>query len=138
MSRVLFMHHVSLLVTDTARALDFYHGILGLPVNDSRPDLGYPGAWLDVGRQQIHLLELVLPDDNRPGATHGGRDRHFALIIDDLDGLKAHLESCGIDYTESRSGRRALFCRDYDGNAVELIEQGNGESMQVGSGAIAP
>ena len=123
MSRVLCMHHVSLLVADTARALDFYYGVLGLAVNDSRPDLGYPGAWLDVGAQQVHLLELPDPADGESGAKHGGRDRHFALIIDDLDAFRTRLESRGIDYTVSRSGRRALFCRDYDGNAVELIEQ---------------
>jgi len=27
-----------------------------------------------------------------------------------------------VPYTLSRSGRRALFCRDPDGNAIELVE----------------
>ena len=122
MSRVLTMHHVSLLVADTGRALDFYHGILGIPVDDSRPDLGFPGAWLQVGAQQIHLLELPDTADSGAVAAHGGRDRHFAMLVDDLDGFRARLEARGIGCTLSRSGRRALFCRDFDGNAVELIE----------------
>jgi glyoxylase I family protein len=117
------MHHVSLLVADTVRALDFYHGILGLPVDDSRPELGFPGAWLQVGAQQIHLLELSDPVAGRVFAAHGGRDRHFAMLVDGLDIFRARLEERGIEYTLSRSGRRALFCRDFDGNAVELIEQ---------------
>jgi len=40
----------------------------------------------------------------------------------DLDQITAALASKGISYTLSRSGRRALFCRDPDGNAVELVE----------------
>ena len=122
MSRVLSVHHVSLLVADTGRALDFYHGILGIPVDDSRPDLGYPGAWLQVGAQQIHLMELDYPADSGSFGLHGGRDRHFALHVDELDAFRKRLEERGVDYTLSRSGRRALFCRDFDGNAVELIE----------------
>jgi glyoxylase I family protein len=116
------MHHVSLLVADTGRALDFYHGILGIPVDDSRPDLDFPGAWLQVGAQQIHLLELPGPAGSGPVPAHGGRDRHFAMLVDDLDVFRARLEERGIGCTLSRSGRRALFCRDFDGNAVELIE----------------
>ena len=123
MSRVTSLHHVSLLVADTVRALDFYHGILGMTVDDSRPDLGFPGAWLQIGAQQIHLLELADPADSGTVSTHGGRDRHIALWVDELGAFRTRLEAWGIDYTLSRSGRRALFCRDFDGNAVELIEQ---------------
>ena len=122
MIRIIALNHVSLLVADTQRALGFYHDILNLPVSAARPELGYPGAWLDTGNgQQIHLLELSagaggeLPE-------HGGRDRHIAMDVIDLDAVIAELDSYGIDYTLSRSGRRALFCRDPDGNAVELIE----------------
>ncbi|MEJ2394231.1 MAG: VOC family protein, partial [Candidatus Thiodiazotropha sp.] len=50
------LHHASLLVADTKRALDFYCGLLGLEVDPQRPDLGFPGAWLNIGEQQIHLL----------------------------------------------------------------------------------
>lgn len=86
------LHHVSLLVADTARALAFYRDILG-------------------------LAEAARPE-------HGGRDRHVALSCPDLDGLIARLEVAGIPYTRSRSGRAALFCRDPDGNAIELIAGG--------------
>ena len=115
--------HASLLVEDTERALKFYQGILGLKVDGTRPDLGYPGAWLRVGRRQIHLLELPNPDpiDGRP--VHGGRDRHLALSVSDIDALRRALAKAGIVYTDSKSGRKALFCRDPDGNALEFIEQ---------------
>ena len=114
--------HVSVIVADTARALAFYRDVLGLAVEPSRPELGYPGAWLRVGAQQIHLLELPNPDPTAGRPTHVGRDRHAAIHIAELDALKAALERAGVPYTMSRSGRRALFCRDPDGNGLEFIE----------------
>ena len=123
MSMITGFDHVSVLVSDTKRALGFYQGILGLEVDESRPDLSYGGAFLNLGDgYQIHLIELPSPDpvDDRP--KHGGRDRHTALRVKDLDSLIKRLESAGIEYTLSSSGRRALFCRDPDANAIEVIE----------------
>lgn len=120
--KILGLHHVSLVVADTRRALAFYQGILGLAIDPSRPDLSFPGAWLTLGDRQLHLLELPNPDPVSDRPAHGGRDRHTALGVSDLDGFAARLDEAGIPYTMSRSGRRALFCRDPDGNAWELIE----------------
>ena len=115
--------HCSLIVADTRKALEFYEGILGLDVDGSRPDLGYPGAWLQLGNGQIHLLEVPNPDslENRP--EHGGLDHHVALQVSDLDKLVERLEKNRIDYSRSKSGRAALFCRDFDSNAIELVEK---------------
>ncbi|MAT65354.1 MAG: glyoxalase [Gammaproteobacteria bacterium] len=126
------LHHVSVIVADTARALEFYRDLLGLAVNPDRPDLGYPGAWLDVGAAQIHLLELPNPDPVTDRPAHGGRDRHLALAVNDLEGVLARLEAAGVAVSHSRSGRAAAFCRDPDGNAVELIAQ-PGQSSGFGS-----
>jgi glyoxylase I family protein len=111
-----------MIVADSHRARDFYHGILGLEVAE-RPDLGFPGLWLQIGRQQIHLLELPNPDPVCGRPEHGGRDRHLAMSIADLGSLAVRLEREGIAYTQSRSGRKALFCRDPDGNGLEFIEE---------------
>ena len=125
MSLIRDLHHVSLIVADTARALAFYRDLLGLELV-TRPPLGFPGAWLRIGDRQIHLLELppILPGPDpvtgRP--DHGGRDRHLALSLVALDPLVVALDQAGIPYTLSRSGRRALFCRDPDGNALEFVE----------------
>lgn len=115
--------HVSLIVKDTEQALIFYRDLLGLVVDDSRPDLGYPGAWLFVAGQQIHLLELPNPDSAEGRPAHGGRDRHVAFNISSVQDLKQRLLQHHIEFTESRSGRAAIFCRDPDGNALEFIEQ---------------
>jgi len=121
------IHHCSFIVENTEKALEFYCQVLGLKKNTSRPDLGYPGAWLDVGDQQIHLLELPNPDPVNDRPAHGGRDRHLALLVSSLGDLQKSLEARGIEYSLSLSGRRALFCRDIDGNALELIEKTEGE-----------
>jgi len=119
---ILAIHHVSVIVADSARSLRFYRDVLGLDVDPARPDLGYPGAWLRLGPQQIHLLELPNPDPVTGRPAHGGRDRHCAFTIRDLDTLRTQLEAAGVAYTLSKSGRRALFCRDPDGNALEFME----------------
>ncbi len=123
MSNFLALHHVSVLVSDTSRALAFYRDLLGLSLDNSRPVLDFPGAWLDVGDQQVHLIEIPAHMPAGASVAHGGRDRHFALQVADLEPVSGRLEAGGVDYTLSRSGRRALFCRDPDGNAIELVER---------------
>lgn len=114
--------HTSLIVANTKQSLKFYHTILGFSVAKNRPNLGFPGAWLDIGEQQIHLLEVPNPDstDNRP--LHSGRDRHVAIGIASILQLVTILEKNNIPFTRSSSGRKALFCRDPDRNALEFIQ----------------
>ena len=118
------LHHVSLLIDDLAQARAFYVDVLGFAEDESRPDLGYPGAWMILpGGLQLHLLQLPNPDGAAERPEHGGRDRHVAFVVDDLQALQARLDVAGIGYTKSRSGRAALFCRDPDGNALEWIQR---------------
>jgi catechol 2,3-dioxygenase-like lactoylglutathione lyase family enzyme len=116
--------HAGLLVSDLARAKAFYESVLGLtPI--PRPPLPFPGEWYELGNgQQLHLMGLPNPDASIERPEHGGRDRHLALGVADLGALKSRLESAGIGYTASKSGRAALFCRDPDTNALEFVEAG--------------
>ncbi len=118
---ILGLHHVSVLVADTAQSLRFYVDVLGLqPVE--RPDLGFAGAWLDLGAQQLHLMELPNPDATEGRPEHAGRDRHFAVQVAQLEPFEQRLLAAGVSFTRSRSGRASIFCRDPDGNGVELME----------------
>jgi len=118
----LILHHASFVVANTEASLAFYSGVLGLQQME-RPDLGFKGAWLRLGEQQLHLLELPNMDPTTGRPAHGGRDRHVALSTAALDPVKESLEKAGVPYTLSISGRRALFCRDPDGNAIEILER---------------
>lgn len=60
---------------------------------------------------------MPLPD----APNMAGRDRHTAFVVDDIKAMREKLDLAGVEYTLSRSGREALFCRDPDQNTIELI-----------------
>jgi catechol 2,3-dioxygenase-like lactoylglutathione lyase family enzyme len=113
--RTLGLHHVSINVDDVDAARQFYVDVLGAVERSDRPDFGFGGAWLDVGRQQIHLIEAAVPQD------HG---QHLALLVDDLDATISELRGDGIQVSDASpvgTGRQA-FTHDPSGNLVELHE----------------
>jgi len=115
--------HATFLTADLERSRIFYGVLLGLAPSSMRPDLGFPGVWYEVGaNQQIHLMQLPDPEARLNRPQHGGRDRHVALAVSNLEELMFRLTAEDIAYTLSKSGRRALFCRDPDGNALEFVE----------------
>ena len=115
--------HAGVLCNNTQKSVDFYMNVLGMEDETHlRPNLPFPGAFLRGGNQQIHLMELPNPDplENRP--EHGGRDRHIAFQVANIDPLLERLDKYEVPYTMSKSGRRAVFCRDPDMNAIEFME----------------
>lgn len=69
----------------------------GLEINEARPHekLPYRGAWLWVGSEMIHLMELPNPDPLTGRPEHGGRDRHACIAIRDVSNLKAIFDKAG-------------------------------------------
>ena len=117
------IHHAAFLTSDLDRSRAFYEGVLGLQPASNRPQMSFEGVWYDIApNQQIHLMLLPNPEAGLQRPVHGGRDRHVALAVQDLERLRARLDAAGIVCTQSQSGRRALFCRDPDQNALEFIE----------------
>lgn len=116
--------HASFLVADLQQSVKFYCGILQIPQNMSRPKFPFDGAWLDLGDsgQQLHLMQLPNPDSKEGRPEHGGKDKHVALVVENLDELAKRLESENVTFSRSKSGRAAFFCRDPDGNALEFSE----------------
>jgi len=115
------LHHVSLLVTDLERAGNFYINLLGMVKDNSRPEMAFPGMWLKIGTQQIHLL-CFGKTVTGTGTENPGRDAHCALAVSSVSRVKEILEKENIPCHMSKSGRRALFCRDPDGNGLEFVE----------------
>ncbi|MDP2761613.1 MAG: VOC family protein [Sideroxyarcus sp.] len=117
------IHHATFVSGDLLKARAFYEGVLGLCPDPQRPNMSFDGVWYILApNQQLHLMLLPNPEVDLPRPDHGGRDRHLALAVQDLAQLIAKLEQDGVACTQSQSGRRALFCRDPDGNALEFIE----------------
>jgi glyoxylase I family protein len=115
--------HATILVADLARARAFYEQILGFTASPARPEMSFAGVWYELGvQQQLHLMQLPSPEAGLQRPANGGRDRHLAFAVDDLPALMHRLEGAGIRYNLSQTGRRALFCRDPDDNALEFVE----------------
>ncbi len=115
--------HHSVIISDLEKSRHFYINIVGLEEDTSRPEMVFEGLWFKVGQQAIHCLKLSNPDPVEDRPEHGGRDRHVCLITDDMNPLIERLEKYYVDYTHSKSGRRAIFFRDPDGNALEVQER---------------
>jgi glyoxylase I family protein len=115
---LLGIHHVAVVVDDLDAALAFY-GRLGMAVDPSRPEIeGAPGAWLDVGPNQVHLI--VKPEGPVRSA------QHMALAVADLDGVIATLEAAGATVRQlpamDATTLRQATVRDPAGNLIELRE----------------
>ncbi len=120
---IIGIHHATFLTRDLLKARKFYEGVLGLQIDTSRPQMSFDGVWYEISaEQQLHLMLLPNPEEGLKRPDHGGRDRHVALTVTDTTKLIECLKAAEVPYTQSKSGRRALFCRDPDGNALEFIE----------------
>jgi glyoxylase I family protein len=107
------VHHVSINVDDVDANRAFYVHTLGFePI--SRPDLGIGGAWLQMGPQQLHLLELPLMEGFGP---------HFAIPVDDITTATQVLRDRGVEVSDPKPIEGVClqsFFRDPAGNQIEL------------------
>ncbi len=109
------LHHVSVNLPDVGAGIAFYTDVLGGTVRDDRPDLGFPGAWINLGTQQVHLIE---------GAAPPSLGQHFAIRVDDLDAAVHELRSKGLQIRDpvTVGTDRQSFLEDPAGNVIELHE----------------
>ena len=108
--------HVAINVSDVPAGIIFYTETMGLERNFTRPDFGFPGAWLDAANgQQVHLIEAPVPNN---------LGQHFALIFEDLGAAVLELRTRGLAVTDpvvvGTTGRQQAFTTDPWGNGIEL------------------
>jgi glyoxylase I family protein len=111
------IHHVSLNVSNTERALGFYRDVLGMAVLP-RPNFPFGGAWLDAGAgRQVHLIEADVPND---------LGQHVAFRVVSLSDVVGRLRAAGVVVDEPRTvGDTAIlqtFVVDPDGNRIEFTQ----------------
>ncbi|MGK7935670.1 MAG: VOC family protein [Xenococcaceae cyanobacterium] len=113
--------HTALLVTDLAKAEEFYSSILGLSKSEKR-SFKFAGSWYQIGAYQIHLI--VNPEFTNPifNPDKWGRNPHLALATDNLAEVISTLQNHGYPVQMSSSGRAALFTQDPDGNIIEISQ----------------
>ena len=132
---VVDLDHVALRVGDLSAALDFYHGLLGLPTRDrERFDRGeVPYVAVVAGGRHLHLVPTDEGDEDAD--IEPGRD-HVCLLLrsddtdtreeltDLLDGLREAGVTVEADEPRERYGAYgrdwAAYVRDPDERIVEL------------------
>src|SRR5215204_2946429 len=105
-SQLIGINHVALEVDSIDQALEFYGRFFELHLRGVAPGM----AFIDLGDQF-----LALSEGREQGPDQG---RHFGLVVDDKDGVRAALEEAGLDVTPPPR----LDFRDPWGNRVEIVD----------------
>ena len=118
--RIIGLDHVQLAMPpgEEAKARAFYEGVLGIPEVPKPPNLARRGGcWFDNGSLKIYL---GVEEDFR-----AARKAHPALLVEDLEALKAAIESAGyiLKSDEPLAGYNRVYVDDPFGNRIELMEQ---------------
>ena len=113
---VIGIEEIFLKVRDMDKAIEFYNGILGIPLDKQDGERTY---------LQTERGHLVLQIENHTGRHQGGGPLHFAMTVDEdaFDDILAKFEGSRHftrgPYGERGQGR-ALFMIDPDGNEAEI------------------
>ena len=132
------LDHIVLRVKSAPRALAFYEGVLGCRLERHQENIG---LWqLRAGAALIDLVNIDGIVGRRGGAPPGSEAHnvdHIAIAIRPFDGpsLRAHLAAHdvpiegGSDDNYGAGGPSpSIYIRDPDGNMIELMGPGSGES----------
>ena len=107
MPRLVGVNHVALEVGDLDEALEFWSSIFGELELRGR---GRSMAFIDMGDQFIALAQgRTQPRD---------RERHFGLVVDDKEAVRARLRELGIPV----SSGRGLDFHDPWGNSIQIVD----------------
>ena len=103
--RLIGINHVALEVGDIDEALAFYGRFFEFELRGR----GEKMAFIDLGDQFIALSAgRRQPTDS---------DRHFGLVVDDREGLRAKMEAAGVEFVDDK---RFDFLDPW-GNRVEIV-----------------
>src|SRR5258705_12032276 len=143
MFRPKLIHHVNVQTTTRGRTQDWYTKVLGAEFLDGGPALNRRQLQLRLGTSEIHFT--VRPQPTTIPSSH------FALEVDDWNGMLARLSELGIEHvrtsaastmqniggTDPQQGRpedtgeHYTYIHDPHGNLIELVHHplGLGDSL---------
>ncbi|ELA6792790.1 VOC family protein [Vibrio alginolyticus] len=123
------IHHVAIICSDYPRSKHFYTEVLGLKVIAEN----YREA------RDSYKLDLALPDGSqvelfsfpgapeRPSFPEAQGLRHLAFLVDDVEQVKAYLESNDVEVEPIRidefTGKAFTFFQDPDGLPLEIYQK---------------
>jgi lactoylglutathione lyase len=104
--RLIGINHVALEVGDIDEALAFYAQFFDFKLRGCHGD---KMAFIDLGDQFLALIAgRRQPTDD---------ERHFGLVVDDREGLRARLEAAGVELVD----QKRLDFLDPWGNRIEIV-----------------
>jgi catechol 2,3-dioxygenase-like lactoylglutathione lyase family enzyme len=138
-------NHISRGTSNVDRLVHFYQNILGLSIQDDRPDFGFGGAWLQLpGGMPFHIIESDTqkpPPVSSSSYSHTNnstadidsmimpperfirRSEHLAFTVNDINQAKEQLKAHSIPFAVNfvpGTNITQLFLYDPDGNGVEI------------------
>lgn len=142
--RVANIRHIGIAVSDMEASLTFYTRFFGLRLGNSSMEsgvkldqiLGIPNVRLriqklltDTGDSRLELVEFLEPKHVKDVAldlTDVGIT-HFAITVYDIELIYKEMLKAGVPFIahpqiEATGFAKIMFCRDPDGNLIELIE----------------
>ena len=141
------LDHAALIVAEPERSRAFYVGVLGLSEVPRPETFEFPGLWLQLGEQQLHLIGEA--ESGRARAVHpgyradelaGGYTSHFAIEVEDLETALAGVKQRGgalVGGPRPRGDGVLQACvSDPDGHVVELMQAGaevTGDEPPIGT-----
>lgn len=129
------LHHVTAVAADMTHTIAFYRDILGLGIvhdgpsdDDDQTRHVWFGAHDGAAGTLVSFMEY--PELAR-GVVGVGSVHHFALIVDseaEHAAWRDYLRGRDVECTDvfERAGFKSIYCRDPDGNIVELATRGPG------------
>jgi catechol 2,3-dioxygenase-like lactoylglutathione lyase family enzyme len=106
-ARLIGMNHVAIEVGDLEAALELYGRLFEFELRGRAGGM----AFIDMGDQFLAVSE---------GRTQGPDDgRHFGLVVDDLEAVRAAAQAAGVPVSDS--GQGGLDLRDPWGNFFQAV-----------------
>jgi catechol 2,3-dioxygenase-like lactoylglutathione lyase family enzyme len=126
------LDHGALVVADEQQAREFYVDALGLTEVPRPPNFDFPGLWVAIGDQQIHIIGEA--EAGRARVLHPGFSgdelargyvTHLALEVPDFPAYLAHLRERGVELVggprDRGDGVQQAYVADPDGHVIELM-----------------
>ena len=118
------IHHTALLSSDVRRTIEFYQGVLEMPLTEIFENRDYAGSdhfFFDAGAGNL-LAFFTLPGlDLGPYREVLGGLHHIAISVtrERWDHLRARLDDAGVDYL--LESKVSLYFAGPDGERLELL-----------------
>ena len=132
MSKITMIHHINIQITDRQRTREWYEKVLAAQFLDRGPALNERQLQLRIGSSEVHTSHV----DQVVEVPRV----HFAVEVEDWNGMLSHLDALGVSYsrspggsysniggTDPYQGRREdtdehfTYIGDPDNNLIELV-----------------